>query len=352
MNRREAVRRMAAGILGLALGEESRCAETQRCRMGLVIYSVAHQQRAWKRGVPSRDLSDPLEFLEYCRRLGAGGIQLPLGIRDESSAKTLRAKAEDHGLFVEANVSPPAGESDKDRFEAEIRTAAAAGAQAARTVLMPGRRYEFFDSLDKFRESDERGRRSLEMAAPIVERHRVRLAVENHKTHLAADQATLLRRIGSPFVGACVDTGNNLALLEDPLTVVETLAPLAFSVHLKDQAVQEYAEGLLLADVPLGQGALDVKRMVSILRAAQPQVRFSLELITREPLKVPCLTDKYWVTFPAVPASALARALRWVREHAAPALPQVDPLPLAEQLALEQRQIRQSLDFATAELGL
>ncbi len=54
--------------------------------------------------------------------------------------------------------------------------------------------------------------------------------------------------IGSRHVGVCLDTGNNIALLEDPDVTVETLAPLAVSVHLKDMAVAEYADGW----IPIG----------------------------------------------------------------------------------------------------
>ena len=43
--------------------------------------------------------------------------------------------------------------------------------------------------------------------------------------------------LGSEHVGVCLDTGNNVALLEDPMEVVETLAPLAFTTHIKDMAV-------------------------------------------------------------------------------------------------------------------
>jgi len=70
---------------------------------------------------------------------------------------------------------------DLGRFEAEIRMAAEVGALAVRTVIMPGRRYEQFKSLAEFKEFETRGRQMLERAAPIVTKHRVRLAVENHK---------------------------------------------------------------------------------------------------------------------------------------------------------------------------
>jgi hypothetical protein len=44
---------------------------------------------------------------------------------------------------------------------------------------------------------------------------------------------------------------------------------------------------------PYADGFLDLKKMVSLLR---PSVRLNLEMITRDPLKIPCLTDRYWAT--------------------------------------------------------
>jgi sugar phosphate isomerase/epimerase len=255
-------------------------------------------------------------------------------------------------MFIDAVVAPPADKSDVGRFEAEIRTAAAVGVQAARTVVMPGRRYERFSSLAEFREFEQRGQRMLELAAPIVERHRVPLAVENHKDQRNDERVALFKHIDSEFVGACVDTGNSFGLLEDPIETVEALAPWAKTVHLKDQAVQEYKDGFLLGDIPLGQGCFDLRRMIQILRTAQPKIRFALELITRDALKVPCLTDVYWATMPTVPGSDLARTMRIVRQRSAKSLQQVSALEIKEQVSLEDANVAASLTFARENLGL
>jgi sugar phosphate isomerase/epimerase len=315
-----------------------------------VIYCCSLRQKAEKQKDPKRNLFEPLSFLEHCHRLGAGGIQAPLGVRDAEYAQRLRKQADVWGMFIEGIASPPRDSADLARFDAEMRTAAMAGAEAVRTVILPGRRYEFFDSAEQYRQSDREARRSAELAAPVAERHRVRLAIENHKDHRMAERIELLKRISSQWVGACVDLGNSLALLEDPLEVVAAYAPWASSVHLKDHAVREYDEGFLLADVPLGQGILDLKKMVDILRKARPEIRFSLELITRDPLKVPCLNEKYWTTFAATPARDLARTLRLVRQHQAKSLPYVSRLPMEQQVAEEDRNIAASLQWAREHL--
>jgi sugar phosphate isomerase/epimerase len=238
------------------------------------------------------------------------------------------------------------------RFEAEIRTAAAVHVRAARTVIMPGRRYEQFKTLAQYREAAARGQRMLELARPVVEKHRVRLAVENHKDQRIDERLALYRHLDSEYIGACLDTGNSLALLEDPYAVVEALAPFAFTVHLKDQAVQEQADGFLLGDIPLGQGCFDLGRMVSTIRRVRPDIPFVLELITRDALRVPCLTEAFWATLPDVPASDLARVLRFIRRHRSKDLQAVSSLPLDRQVALEDANVAASLRYAREHLHL
>jgi hypothetical protein len=76
-------------------------------------------------------------------------------------------------------------------------------------------------------------------------------------------------------------------------------------------------------------------------------------MATRDALKVPCLTDRYWVTFADVPGSDLARALRYVRANASTeSLPKVNHLPLDELVKLEGDNIKQSLAFAKERLNL
>lgn len=45
-----------------------------------------------------------------------------------------------------------------------------------------------------------------------------------------------------------------------------------------------------------GQGIIDLKRMVEFIRKVKRKVRFLLELIRRDPLKVPSLTDEELAT--------------------------------------------------------
>jgi sugar phosphate isomerase/epimerase len=264
----------------------------------------------------------------------------------------VRKRCAELGTYVEGIVKPPADRKDLARFEAEVRTARACGADVLRTVMLGGRRYEQFRTADDYPRFARQAEALLRLAEPVVRRHGLRLAVENHKDYRVDELLDLLRKLGSEFIGVCVDTGNNIALLEEPLAVVRALAPHAFTVHLKDMAVEEYRDGFLLAEVPLGQGVLDLEAIVATLRKANPKVRLNLEMITRDPLRIPCLSDGYWATLGRVPARDLARMLAFVRRHRRKEhLPRISELAPAAQLAAEESHVRQSFAYARKHMA-
>src|SRR5207247_5440974 len=163
--------------------------------------------------------------------------------RDAAYTPGLRARDESLGRCLEGELSLPKEESDVPRFEADIRAAGEAGAEVVRTAMLGGRRYETFDSAEAYRRFAESSWQSLTLAEPVLKRHRLRLAIENHKDRRVPELLDLLKRISSEYVGVCVDVGNNIALLEEPMAVLEALAPCAFAPHLTDMAVQGHAGG-------------------------------------------------------------------------------------------------------------
>ncbi len=112
---------------------------------------------------------------------------------------------------------------------------------------------------------------ALPRAKPWIERQRLPVGIENHKDFRIQELVALLRSVDSPYLGACVDFGNNVAFLEDPLELAEALAPFAITTHLKDMAVRPYEQGFELSEVPLGSGFLPLVRMVEVLRKQRPE---------------------------------------------------------------------------------
>lgn len=326
-------------------------AASRRKRMGIVIHSYSRRWMGKYSSVRFPPFRNALDVLDHVQAIGPGGLQIMVNGWTTEFAKEMRAACESYDLYLEGSIQLPKNEADVGRFERELRTGREAGATVFRSA-MGGRRYEVFSDLAGFTEFKEQCRRSMQLAAPVAKRHRVRVGVENHKDFEAAELAEMLRRLGSEHVGACVDTGNSIALLEDPMTTVETLAPFVVSTHIKDMAVQECQDGFLLSEVPLGQGILDLERVFQVIEAANGAVTFNLEMITRDPLVIPCLTDKYWATFPTRPGRDLARMLGMVRTRKVAKLPSVSGRRIDEALAFEEENIVQSLKFAGEKLGL
>jgi sugar phosphate isomerase/epimerase len=356
MNRREALHTIAAGLAAAAIGNRHTAygaAQTKKKRLGIDRFSYNVRGGAERSGAVPALIRDPFDFLKHSHSIVAGGIQDDIGSRDEAYTSQMRRYAEEHDLFIEGSTYLPRDASDLERFESHVRTAKAAGAKVVR-IAIGGRRYEQFDKAQQFRDFAQRSLKSIQSAEPVAARHGIKLAIENNKDFRVPEMLSMLERLSSQYVGVCVDTGNSFALLEDTMEVVRAYAAFTMSVHLKDMAVCEYEEGFLLAEVPMGEGLLDLPEIVRILREARPDIQFCVEMSTRDPLKVPCLTEKYWATFEEVRGADFARALRYVRTHSKDEtlLPKVSPLPIGEQVELEEANIKTCLRYASERLNL
>jgi hypothetical protein len=309
-------------------------------------------------GTPERILSaDRLMML--AAEVGAAGAHGGLTDASFDWARRTRRLKEELDMYLEIQTFLPRPDSVKGprfgpaEFEHAVKVAREAGATSLRVVCLLGRRYELMNSLDDWKQAIEGFHRQIAAAVPIVERHRMPLGIENHKDWRVDQQVALLERYSSEYLGVCLDTGNNLAVLDDPIETVEKLAPWTFNVHFKDMAMEECESGFLLSEVPLGEGMLDMPRITGIIRRARPDVRFSLEMITRDPLLVPCLTDRFWASFDDLNGIHLARALTRIRSNRGTApLPRISGLDPDQRLALEHELVDRSINYASEHLGL
>lgn len=270
---------------------------------------------------------DALEFLEKCHALGAGGVQTALN----GDLMKLRARADELGMYLEGMVSIPRN-GDLTNLDKALSDAKSIGVKVVRAAMLSGRRYETFSNLADWKKWVDQSYEAIRLALPVLEKHKVIVALENHKDWTLEEFLKLLRTFSSEYLQVCLDFGNNLSLLDDPLALIEGLAPYAQSTHIKDMGVRPYEDGFLLSEVPLGQGMLDLPKIVAVIQKAQPKTKFSLEMITRDPLKVPCLTPQYWNVFPERNGRFLANTLKLVN-----AKQSQTPLPTVAQLAREER---------------
>jgi len=136
------------------------------------------------------------------------------------------------------------------------------------------------------------------------------------------------------------------------MDVIEKLAPHAVTTHFKDMGVAPDKSGFLLSEMPLGQGFFDLPHIASIIQAVKPKTHLMLEMITRDPLVVTCLTDKYWATFPDRNGLYLAKTLMLVQQKASPKpLPRIRQLPHEEQLHVEEDNVKACMAYARKNLA-
>ena len=321
--------------------------------MGIVVHSYASRWNAKTPSAKYPGFKDAVELLEHCHQIGAGGVQTTVRDWTPDIAKKLRKQKDKWGMYLEGSIGLPRNAEEIPRFEQEVKTAKEAGAIILRTVCMNGRRYENFHSSEAIEDFKKNSVASLQLAEPIARKHKVSLAVENHKDWRADELFALITSIGSGYLGVTLDFGNSIALLEDPMEVVNTLAPLVLSTHVKDMGVREYEDGFLLSEVPLGEGILNLPEIVEICRKHNPDVNFSLEMITRDPLQIPVLTEAYWPAMQIVPAEDVADTLRLVRKNKFKTdLPTVAQLSPDARLAVEEQNILESMKYSKAKMGL
>ena len=296
-------------------------------------------------------LTEPLGFLDHCHALGAAGVQMHLP-PDMETARKVRAKADQLGMYVEGMVPMPKS-TDTAPFETALQVAREAGAVAVRTGTSGGRRYEKWTVLADWKAFVTESTAAVKAIAGIADKLKIPVGMENHKDWTIAEQVGLMKQFGGEYFGSLLDFGNNIALLDTPEAVLD-LAPYAKMCHVKDMAVEPWAKGFLLSEVPLGDGILDLKKFISTIRTANPKVRFSLEMITRDPLEVPCIEDSYWITFPDRNGRFLSRTLAMVAKesrHLQP-LPRFSRLRKDAQVRAEEENIKICLNYGRESLGL
>jgi sugar phosphate isomerase/epimerase len=188
----------------------------------------------------------------------------------------------------------------------------------------------------------------------------VKVAFEVHKDFLAWEYRDLVEEAGRDWVGIYLDTGNPVFVMEHPMTTVETLAPYALTVHLRDSVVYEHPDGIAVQWVPLGEGCVDFPAIVAKVAQLCPQVTVHIKPITgRLPAVLPIWDPAYWKDWRDVRAGDFARFVALAHtgrpydkymliEDAPGKPPQLAGLIQAQQ----KEHLERSIAYAKEKLGL
>ena len=151
----------------------------------------------------------------------------------------------------------------------------------------------------------------------------VKIALENHAGDMTARETlTIIEQSGKDFVASCLDTGNPMWVMENPVTTIEVLGPYTVTTHVRDSAVFETPTGAAAQWVALGDGVVDLPKIVELHRQLCPKASMQLEIITgRPPRLLPYLQQDFWHNFAHLPAAdfasfvALAKKGTFVHGH-------------------------------------
>lgn len=239
-------------------------------RLGISSYAYT-----WAIGVPGHPPERPLGFIGLLHKAAELGVRLvqvadnlPLAELPPAEFEAFERRARELGLDIEVGTRGirPAN------LGAYLRIAQRLGSPILRVVIdSPGHEPHEDEVVD-----------ILRAALPDFERARVCLAIENHDRFAAKVLARIVKRLGSDYVGICLDTVNSFGALEGPQVVVDTLGPWVVNLHIKDFVVQRVSHkmGFVVEGRPAGEGQLDVPWLLGALSAMGRDPNAILELWT------------------------------------------------------------------------
>jgi sugar phosphate isomerase/epimerase len=318
-------------------------------RLGLDTYSYRCAVGLWDYTLRANAPMSLDHLLQKTAELGLDGLQLSdarhLDSLDYGYVSELRGKAEALGLYVELGTSG----TNPDHLQNMVRAAHVLGSPVVRTFVGKPRPTAV-SGLEKTlaAAADE-----LSQVTPVCERYGVTLAIENHQDLTTRELLQLLARVDSPWVGVCFDTGNPLALLEDPLECARAVGPLVRTVHLKDYQVVARPDGFALVCCPLGEGVVDLSSIMDLLQVQAPAAILNLVVYLGKHA-APALEEEYLRRLPEAAAWELGRTLRLVRDRGLtrePLLVTEREAPEEEVLAAEEELVVRSVRWAKAALG-
>jgi len=228
---------------------------------------------------------DIFKLMDEAVSLGLDGLHITAAdceSTEENSLKKIRDSARERGLYLEYNFSLDEKWDPRltNTLEEGIAIAQKLGADIGKVSMDLKRPRPLCASRhhpEVMRQLEDLVQR-LHVAAPIAEAAGVKLALENHTDSFSSEVLWLIDQVNHPFVGACVDTANALAVTEDPMVAIESLAPRSFTNHFDDHRIEIEPYGFRYTGVALGDGDIDLKRAYEIIRDRSSMNRINIEV--------------------------------------------------------------------------
>jgi sugar phosphate isomerase/epimerase len=222
----------------------------------------------WAVGVKGQMPAKPLDafgLLDKAKELDVSVLQIAdnpaLHELSQATLEQISARAQEYGITLEVGTR---GIRPQHLLK-YLEIAKTLGSKFVRTIT---------------HEVDDQALTQIHKVLSKYEAADVALAFENHDEHKTERLAEFLDRIGSKYVGVCLDTVNSFAALEAPDQVIKNLAPYVLSLHVKDFDIVRVKTrpGLLVEGRAAGDGRLNIPWTIEYLKQQGKDPNAILEL--------------------------------------------------------------------------
>ncbi len=281
-------------------------------RVGLNPYGISYAVGLTGAGT-SKENPRPLGlhgFVRLAEEIGARSIELHGGHLFELERETLERLKErlaEKEVCPIVSVGPP-----MDGLDQAIVCACALAAKIVRvglTTVLCGDRAELGSDwsllVRQVRKTlCERARQAADLG--------IALAIEDHQDFGSRELLDFANEAGTN-VGICLDTGNPLAVGEEPISFARRVAPRVRHVHMKDYQAQWTDQGYRLVRCAIGDGAIPFVELARILSEHHSELTASIELGALEARHIRLFQPRWWQGYPERSAADLGSCLAAAR---------------------------------------
>ena len=122
---------------------------------------------------------------------------------------------------------------------------------------------------------------TLQPIIPELQKRRIKIGLENHEYETSEELVDVVKRLNTPWIGLHYDFGNSMMAWEEPEKAAINMAPYTVTTHFKDHIVIPCPEdkyGYVVCGIPIGQGHLDLPKLLSIILDNSSITRLNIEM--------------------------------------------------------------------------
>lgn len=220
---------------------------------------------------------DIFQFISKTSELGLDGVMInivkwpnlpgwgTLTSFEHDYLQKVKAEIQKYGFFAEIDTNG----TDPAHLKQVIEVAHQIGADVIRTYTCLGT----YDP-ERLKQAPD----DIRQIVPLLQKYRIKLAIENHEEELASEVIRIIEEVDSPWVRAHCDVGNAMMAWEDPVEAVKKLASYAFTTHFKDHIIVHDGHDYRVCGVPVGTGNIDLEQIFKTLVEESTLTRINVEM--------------------------------------------------------------------------